>query len=103
MGALEDHMVENKRTFILKDERRIEISQEEVYEIFKGFRPRNMTLEDFKEISNTIKKDMARYLHGTLTHVSKVSDAVWSEYTKGKHIKQRGNTYIKKKETDERT
>jgi hypothetical protein len=103
MGILEENIVENKRTFILKDERRITIPQEEVYEIFKGFRPRNMDIEDFKEISKLIKKDMARYLHGTLTHISKVSDEFWSEYTKGKRVKQRGNTYIKKKETDERT
>lgn len=87
------------RVFTLgEDQRKVEVSTEDLESIFKGFRPRLMHFEDFKEVRKILKKELAQYLNGELVHLSKVSDAVWMQYTEGKKIKQRGQTYVKKKD-----
>lgn len=75
----------------------LEVSEDDILAIFKGNRPRNMSYGDFKQIQRTLKKELAQYLKGEIVHLSKVSDTVWDQYTKGKKIKQRGHTYIKEK------
>ena len=85
------------RVFILEDERRLEVEAEDLEYIFKGMRPRLMDYDDFKHVRKILKKELAQYLQGRVEHVSKVTDAVWKQYTEGKNIKQRGNTYVKEK------
>ncbi len=84
-------------------ERRVEVKEEDIEYIFKGMRPRLMPYEDFREIRKILKKELAQYLKGELVHVSKVSDDLWAEYTKGmkKKIKQKGNTYVKDRDSRE--
>ena len=76
----------------------VEVSESEMLNIFKGLRPRNMDYADFVIIRRMIQKEVARYLKGELVHVSKVSDEMWADYTKGmvNKPKQKGVTYVKK-------
>lgn len=89
------------RTFIMADERRIELDLKDIEMIFKGYRPRLISREDFKFISKVIKKEIGDYTKsGTLFHLSKVSDSLWHEYyDKGltKVHRQKGHTYKKGK------
>ena len=82
----------------MADGRRLEVDAEDLEYIFKGYRPRLMDLEDFKVIRRIINKEVKKYLKGTITHLSKVSDAVFASYTKGLKHKpiQKGVTYVKK-------
>lgn len=81
------------------EDRKIELTEDEMFRIYSGYRPRDMELEDFKIISNILKKEMKRYLKGNLVHISKVSDQLWEKYNEGLEIKkvQKGVTYVKKK------
>jgi hypothetical protein len=102
MEEKQEHKVNlQTRTFKLSDGRDLEVSGEDQEYIFKGMRPRLMSREDFKIIQRHLKKELAQYLKGELVHVSKVSDAMWENYTKDiQHkYKQRGFTYVKKKDS----
>ena len=85
----------NTRVFELPDGRRLEVLLEDLVDIFKGLRPRLMSYEDFKFIGKILNKENKKYLKGKLVHVSKVTDTVWKDYTGGKKIKQKGNTYVR--------
>jgi len=94
------------RTFIMADEREIKVDLQDIEMIFKGYRPRLISREDFRFINKIIKKEVRDYVKGgTMVHLSKVSDSLWKEYyDKGlvkTHI-QRGHTYIKAKKDEER-
>jgi hypothetical protein len=103
MGLLEDSLDEDKnyRTFMFgdkpEDRRKVEVPLDDLIMIFKGFRPRLMDLEDFKQISHLLQWEAKNHCKGTITHLSKVSNEVWKDYTKdAKHkVKQRGSTYVK--------
>lgn len=86
------------RVFVFPDEHRLAIPAEDLEYIFRGFRPRLMSIEDFKFISKILKKELKIYLEGKLVHIAKVNGEVWNEYIKGmKHKpRQRGNTYVRK-------
>ena len=85
------------RVFTLDDDKRLEVLEEDLEYIFKGMRPRAMDYKDFKQIQKILNKELAQYLKGEIIHLSKVNDAVWSQYTQGKRIKQKGKTYVKEK------
>lgn len=91
-------MEKKLRVFEMTDGRRLEVDAEDLEYIFKGYRPRLMDLEDFKVIRRVINNEVKKYLRGKVVHLSKVTDAVFKNYTKGsKHkAKQRGRTYVKK-------
>lgn len=101
MEEKKSHLNLQTRKFELTDEndeiRIVEIETEDLEMIFKGYRPRLMSPEDFKAIGKLLRKELAQYLKGELVHLSKVSNSVWEEYTKDlKHkSKQRGHTYVK--------
>jgi hypothetical protein len=107
MGFIEESLDKEKnyRTFTFsngKDEERkkIEVPLDDLLMIFKGFRPRSMDLEVFKQISRLLQRESKQYQAGKIVHLSKVTDEVWAEYTKGRKVKQRGVTYVKKQEDD---
>ena len=81
------------------EDRKIELTEDEMYRIYSGYRPRDMDSVDFKTISNILKKEMKRYLKGTIFHTSKLHESMWEDMTKGSKTNkiQRGNTYVKKK------
>jgi len=91
------------RVFVMPDGRRVEVEADDVDCIYyKGMRPRLMSYEDFVEIRRILKKELADYLDGELFHLSKVSNSIWKDYTGGKKIKQKGNTYRKNKQDDDK-
>jgi len=104
MGILEKDIVEGKRHFILGKDRNIDVLLEDLEYIFKGMRPRQMSYEDFRDIRKILSRELREYRKGHITHLAKVNDAVWSEYIKesGKKIKQKGYTYIKKKDDEDK-
>jgi hypothetical protein len=92
-----ENTLPTERVFTI-GEKRIEVSNDDLDYIFRGMRPRLMNYEDFRFVRKQLKKEVAQYLKGTIMHLAKVNDAVWSKYTQGKKIKQKGKTYIKKDE-----
>jgi hypothetical protein len=88
------------RIFILADERRVELTMQDLEDIFSGYRPRLMSHEDFRYVSGVLKKELKEYMReGKLFHLSKVSNELWKEYyEKGaiKTYRQRGHTYVKR-------
>lgn len=105
MGFIEESLDkdQNYRTFTFsngEEKKAVEIPLDDLIMIFKGFRPRLMGLEVFKQIGILLNKESKRYQRGRIVHLSKVSNEVWENYTKGKKIKQRGSTYVKKEEDD---
>ena len=81
---------ENKpEVVIFPDGRRVEISREDLNYIFKGYRPRLMSLEDFKFIRMGLKMALKEHLKGKVVHESK-------NFYKPR---KRGHTYVR----DERT
>ena len=98
---MESNLNLKTRVFTLPTEdgktKKIEVDAEDVDYIFRGLRPRNMDYMDYKYIRIILKDELAQYLKGEVVHLSKVSDAVWANYTKGKNIKQKGQTYVKEK------
>jgi hypothetical protein len=95
-------MEEEKKSgvFEMPDGRRLDVPKEDLEYIFKGYRPRLMSAEDFRVISKILKKEVKRYRGGRIIHLSKVSDSVWDNYIKDQKIKprQKGHTYVKKDE-----
>jgi hypothetical protein len=96
-----DEETKKTRTFERPDGSRFIIDDDDLNYIFKGYRPRALALEDFKQVRRVLKKELKQYLKGRLVHVSKVNDAVWAEYTKDMKYKpkQKGNTYVKARES----
>lgn len=93
----------SQRTFVFgeNEKRRLIIVElDDLVNIFKGLRPRHINSDDFKQISGLLRKELQRYKKGTVSHLSKVNDLVWKEYTKNSQhkIKQKGVTYVKKTE-----
>jgi hypothetical protein len=108
MGVLEKFTDSGEKThiFILSNDKRIELDAIDIENIFKGYRPRNMSLEDFKGVSKIIKKEVRSYLKGQLVHLSKVDASLWKNYYEKGLInthKQRGYTYVKERDEERRT
>lgn len=98
MGILESEV---SRVFEMPDGEKVTVSQEDIINIFKGFRPRLMDVKVFRYIQKIIRTEVKRHLKGEMVHLSKVSDEVWANYTAGKRkIKQRGFTYRKNRENE---
>jgi len=107
MGVLEDLIKKGETThvFILPNEKRIELDLVDIENIFKGYRPRNLSADDFKGVSKILKKEVAQYLKGKLVHLSKVSPEFWKQHFEKGLVnthKQRGYTYVKKSTDDKR-
>lgn len=72
-----------KRTFKMPDGREVDVSYEDIDMIFKGYRPRLMSPEDFRFISKVFRKEVKAHKRGRYVHISKVLGAPG------------GNTYVK--------
>ncbi len=112
MGFLEEKLNETSQTrdFIVSDPaskdgktRVVTLTKVELEGVFKGLRPRALDYYAFADIRRILQKELARYLKGEVVHLSKVSDAVWDNYTKDMQFKpkQHGHTYVKLKENAE--
>lgn len=94
-------MLEDSLEEINKD-RQIPLTIEDLEMIYKGYRPRNMSTEEFKALGKLLKEVYKIYSKGKIFHLSKVSDAIWEKYTKdleGIH-RQRSKTYEKDRSTE---
>jgi hypothetical protein len=57
-------MEEKKRTFKMPDGREVDVPYEDIDMIFKGYRPRLMSPEDFRFISKIFRKEVDNYKKG---------------------------------------
>jgi hypothetical protein len=116
MGFLEEKLNDSQtRDFIIREinfssesdkERKtrvITLTKVEIEGIFKGLRPRSIDYTAFSDIRKILGAELKDYLRGDMVHLSKVSDALWNEYTKDMKYKplQKGKTYVKKRENTE--
>jgi len=76
---------EKKRVFEMPDGRKIDVPHSDVDMIFRGYRPRLMSPEDFRFISKIFKKEVKEHKRGRYTHIAKVKGMIG------------GNTYVKSK------
>ena len=94
---MSEEAVDKDRVFRTPDGREIKLDLQDIEYIFKGYRPRLMSLEDFKFVSRILRAEVKRHLRGKFIHVSKVRDDIWEDYVKDMKFKpkQRGMTYVK--------
>jgi hypothetical protein len=97
-------IIDKEREFELSDGRKLMVSKEDQEAIFKGLRPRSLDYNDFIAIKNFLNREAKKHKKGTLVHQSKVSDELWDKYIADMEFKpkQRGNTYVKKRESEGR-
>lgn len=74
---------EKKRVFEMSDGRKLDISYDDIFMIFKGYRPRLMSPEDFRFVGKILKKEVKEHKKGRMVHLSKF-------YSSAK-----GRTYVK--------
>jgi hypothetical protein len=78
-------MEEKKRVFEMPDGRKVEVPYEDIDMIFKGYRPRLMSSDDFRFISKIFKREVKKHLRGRYTHMSKMEGMIKGDtYVKGK-------------------
>jgi hypothetical protein len=75
---------EKKRVFEMPDGRKVEVSYDDIDMIFKGYRPRLMSPEDFRFIGKIFKKEVKEHKKGRMIHLSKL------------YNNMKGRTYVKK-------